>query len=97
MPDKLAWCEWPGCLLFPCDSVAPCDDRKPLRADGSMWLMVFARGLMLGFPMLPRTPTLLDTEFLRTRAEELGGSPVVLSLRPLRGREEVAPWACNFC
>jgi hypothetical protein len=39
----------------------------------------------------------VEMEFLRTRAEELGGKPVVLSRRALRGREEVAPAACNFC
>jgi hypothetical protein len=56
-----------------------------------MWLMVFARGLMLG------APTLFDTEFLRTRPEGLGGRPVVLSRRALRGLDDVAPAACSFC
>ena len=53
-----------------------------------MWLMVFARGLMT-LPLAP--PALLETEFLRTRAAGLGGRPVVLSLRPLRGLVLVAP------
>lgn len=56
--------------------------------------MVLARGRM-GGP--PSPPTLLETEFLRTRPEGLGGKPVVLSLRALRGREEVAPCWCSFC
>jgi hypothetical protein len=56
-----------------------------------MWLIVFARGLMGG------PAAFVEMEFLRTRAEELGGKPVVLSRRALRGREEVAPAACNFC
>jgi hypothetical protein len=49
--------------------------------------MVFARGLIV----LATLPALLETEFLRTRAVALGGRPVVLSLRPVRGRAEVAP------
>jgi hypothetical protein len=61
-----------------------------------MWLMVFARGLMVPLPD-PRLPTLPDTEFLRTRAAELGGKPVVLSRRALRGRVVVAPCWCSFC
>ena len=44
-----------------------------------------------GPPMLPAT------EFLRILPELFGGSPVVLSLRPVRGREEVAPCWCSFC
>jgi hypothetical protein len=56
-----------------------------------MWLMVFARGLMAG------PPVVVDTEFLRTRPVVVGGRPVVLSRRALRGREEVAPAACSFC
>jgi hypothetical protein len=61
-----------------------------------MWLMVFARGLIVLLPLTP-PPTLLDTEFLRTRAAALGGRPVVLSLRPVRGRAEVAPCWWSFC
>jgi hypothetical protein len=56
-----------------------------------MWPMVLARGLMPGPPSPPRPPTLLETEFLRMRPDELGGKPVVLSRRALRGRVEVAP------
>jgi hypothetical protein len=58
--------------------------------------MVLARGLMEGL-MPDGPPTLLATEFLRTLAALLGGRPVVLSLRPVRGREEVAPCWCSFC
>jgi hypothetical protein len=79
---------WPP---FPRDMEEPCDARKLFRAVGSMWLIVFARGLMGG------PAAFVEMEFLRTRAEELGGKPVVLSRRALRGREEVAPAACNFC
>jgi hypothetical protein len=61
-----------------------------------MWLIVFARGLMMPLPV-PILPTLPDTEFLRTRAAELGGKPVVLSRRALRGRVVVAPCWCSFC
>jgi hypothetical protein len=61
-----------------------------------MWLMVFARGLMMPLPD-PILATLPDTEFLRTRAAELGGKPVVLSRRALRGRVVVAPCWCSFC
>lgn len=62
-----------------------------------MALMVLARGRMLPVPgMMP--PTLLEMEFLRTRFVELvGGRPVVLSRRALRGRVEVAPCWCSFC
>lgn len=58
--------------------------------------MVFARGLMEGFTA-DGPPTLLATEFLRTLPALLGGSPVVLSRRPERGRDEVAPCWCSFC
>jgi hypothetical protein len=91
MLDRLTWCECPGWPPFPRDSEGLCDARKLFRADGSMWLMVFARGRMLG------APTLFDTEFLRTRPEGLGGRPVVLSRRALRGLDDVAPAACSFC
>jgi hypothetical protein len=67
-----------------------CEARKLFSALGSMWLMVFARGLMVPFPG-PPIATLPDTEFLRTRPEAFGGRPVVLSRRPLRGLEDVAP------
>lgn len=56
-----------------------------------MTLMVLARGLTLAEPGMV-LPALLDIEFLRTRfAEELGGRPVVLSRRALRGLAAVAP------
>jgi hypothetical protein len=45
----------------------------------------------------PPSPPTLDTEFLRTRPGALGGMPVVLSLRALRGRELVEPCWCSFC
>ena len=53
--------------------------------------MVLARGRMLPVPgMMPLA--LLDIEALRTRFVELmGGRPVVLSRRALRGLVEVAP------
>ena len=56
-----------------------------------MALMVFARGRMLPVPgMMPLA--LLDIEFLRTRfVAFVGGRPVVLSRRALRGLVEVAP------
>jgi hypothetical protein len=62
-----------------------------------MWLMVLARGLIPPFPRPPGTPTLFDTEFLRTRPEAFGGKPVVLSRRALRGRVDVAPCWWSFC
>lgn len=58
--------------------------------------MVLARGLMILAPPLA-APALLDIEFLRTRAVELGGRPVVLSLRPFRGRVLAAPCWWSFC
>jgi hypothetical protein len=73
-----------------------CDAKKLLRAAVSKWLMVFARG-RIPPPRPAGPPTPLDTEFLRTRPEGLGGKPVVLSLRALRGREFVAPCWCSFC
>jgi hypothetical protein len=52
--------------------------------------MVLARGRIPGLG--PPAPLFtLAIEFFRTRFEELGGNPVVLSLRPCRGFEEVAP------
>jgi hypothetical protein len=58
--------------------------------------MVLARG-RIPPPRPAGPPTPFDTEFLRTRPEALGGRPVVLSLRALRGRELVAPCWCSFC
>lgn len=58
--------------------------------------MVFARGRIEGL-MADGPPTLLATEFFRIRPLLFGGKPVVLSLRPVRGREEVAPCWCSFC
>src|SRR4051812_8724059 len=74
-----------------------CCASRLLRALGSIWLMVLARGLIIEMPVAPGPPTLLATEFLRTLPVLLGGRPVVLSLRPERGREDVAPCWCSFC
>ena len=63
---------------------------------GSMWLIVLARGRILAVVGAPPL-TLLAIEFLRTLPDGLGGRPVVLSRRPLRGFEEVAPCWCSFC
>lgn len=52
--------------------------------------MVLARGLMLPVPGMILL-ALLDMEFLRIRFVELGGRPVVLSRRALRGLVLVAP------
>jgi hypothetical protein len=61
---------------------------------------VFARGLMPMATPMATPATLPDTEFLRTRAVELGGRPAALSRRALRGLAEVAFcwwsfWACR--
>jgi hypothetical protein len=53
--------------------------------------IVLARGRMLPVPGMMLL-ALLDIEFLRTRfVAFVGGRPVVLSRRALRGLEEVAP------
>lgn len=72
------------------------DASRLFNAAGSTWLIVFARGRIEGL-MPAGPPTLLATEFLRILPVLLGGSPVVLSLRPVRGREEVEPCWCSFC
>lgn len=59
--------------------------------------MVFARGLMIPPPIPPGPLRALDTEFLRTRLVVLGGKPVVLSRRAVRGRDEAAPCWWSFC
>jgi len=87
---------WPPPPPLPKDAL--CDAKRLLRALGSMWLIVFARGLMLDVPAAAIPPvTLLAIEFLRTLPETVGGIPVVLSLRPLRGLVDVAPCWCSFC
>jgi hypothetical protein len=53
--------------------------------------MVFARGLMVLEAAFIGPPTLLAMEFLRALLGAPGGTPLVLSRRPLRGRDEAAP------
>jgi hypothetical protein len=53
--------------------------------------MVLARGRMLLEAACTVPPTLLATEFFRALLAADGGAPLVLSRRPLRGRDEAAP------
>ena len=71
---------------LPADELA--EASMLLSAVPSMWLIVFARGLI---PVVPVPVMLLATEFFRTLPVPLGGKPVVLSRRPFLGRVDAAP------
>lgn len=57
------------------------------RVPASIWLKVFARGLVLA-------EAAFATEFFRTRPPV---TPAALSLRPPRGLEEGVVVECSFC
>lgn len=66
-------------------------------AASSMWLIVFALGLIEEVVELPDPPMLLAIEFFRMRLAPAGCAPLVLSRLPFRGRGFVVPVWWSFC